>query len=117
MMSMIFTNNYLKFLIPTARHLTSTRSNLNLGDEMKTLNDNKQYRKALELFDIFNESNINKCSNWTIIQALKACTETNNAQRGVKIHHLISSRLKHDFYVLPSLIQFYSKLIAKTNKK
>ncbi|CAF4273910.1 unnamed protein product [Rotaria magnacalcarata] len=107
MMSMIFTNNYLKFLIPAARHLTNTRSNLNLGDEMKTLNDNKQYRKALELFDIFNENNINKCSNWTIIQALKACTETNNAQRGVKIHHLISSRLKHDFYVLPSLIQFY----------
>ncbi|CAM4865239.1 unnamed protein product [Rotaria socialis] len=107
MMSMIFTNNYLKFLIPAARHLTSTRSNLNLGDEMKTLNDNKQYRKTLELFDIFNENNINKCSNWAIIQALKACTETNNAQRGVKIHHLISSRLKHDFYVLPSLIQFY----------
>ena len=59
-----------------------------------------------------NEKNINQCSNWTIIQTLKACTERRDAQRGLKIHNLISSRLKYDPYVLPSLIHFYSKFIG-----
>ena len=76
---------------------------------MKTFNDNKQFRKVLELFNKFNEKNINKCSNWIIIQALKACTKIGDIEYGFKIHNLISTRLKYDSYVLPSLINFYSK--------
>ncbi|CAM4831443.1 unnamed protein product [Rotaria magnacalcarata] len=106
-MSNILKNNYLRFLILAGRRLASTQSNVNIGDRMKILNDNKQYKKALELFDEFNEKTIDKCSNWIIIQALKACTQICDVQRGLKIHNLISSRLKQDPYVLPSLIHFY----------
>ncbi|CAF1686144.1 unnamed protein product, partial [Rotaria magnacalcarata] len=107
MISNILVNNYLRFVVLAGRRLASTQSNVNIGDQMKILNDNKQYKKALELFDEFNEKTIDKCSNWIIIQALKACTQICDVQRGLKIHNLISSRLKHDPYVLPSLIHFY----------
>ncbi|CAF3470182.1 unnamed protein product [Rotaria socialis] len=107
MISNILINNYLRFVLLAGRRLASTQSNVNIGDQMKILNDNKQYKKALELFDEFNEKTIDKCSNWIIIQALKACTQICDVQRGLKIHNLISSRLKHDPYVLPSLIHFY----------
>ncbi|CAF1258461.1 unnamed protein product [Rotaria magnacalcarata] len=107
MMSNILKNNYLRFVILAGRCLASTGNNVNIGDQMKILNDNKQYKKVLELFDAFNENNIDKCSNWIVIQALKACTQINDVQHGLKIHNLISSRLKHDPYVLPSLIHFY----------
>ena len=109
-------NNCLRFVILAGRRLASIQSNVNIGDQMKMLNDNKQYRKTLELFDAFNEKNIDKCSNWIIIHALKACTQISDVQRGLKIHNLISSRLKHDPYVLPSLIHFYSKFIEKKKK-
>ncbi|CAF5134708.1 unnamed protein product, partial [Rotaria sp. Silwood1] len=78
----------------------------NLGDRMKMLNDNKQYLQTLELIDK-HINNIEKCSNWTIIQTLKACSELRDIQRGSNIHNLVSSRLKHDPYILPSLIHFY----------
>ncbi|CAF1449723.1 unnamed protein product [Rotaria magnacalcarata] len=107
MISNLLKNNYLTFVILAGRRLASTENNVNIGDQMKILNDNKQYKKVLELFDAFNEKNIDKCSNWIVIQALKACTQINDVQHGLKIHNLISSRLKHDPYILPSLIHFY----------
>ncbi|CAF1078661.1 unnamed protein product [Rotaria magnacalcarata] len=107
MISNILVNNYLRFVLLAVRRLASIQSNVNIGDQMKILNDNKQYKKVLELFDEFNEKTIDKCSNWIIIQALKACTQICDVQRGLKIHNLISSRLKRDSYVLPSLIHFY----------
>ncbi|CAF1965204.1 unnamed protein product [Rotaria magnacalcarata] len=107
MISNILVNNYLRFVLLAGRRLASTQSNVNIGDQIKILNDNKQYKKVLELFDEFNEKTIDKCSNWIIIQALKACTQICDVQRGLKIHNLISSRLKRDPYVLPSLIHFY----------
>ncbi|CAM4947453.1 unnamed protein product [Rotaria socialis] len=106
-MSNILINNYLRFVILAGRRLASTENNVDIGGRMKMLNDNKQHRKVLELFDAFNEKNIDKCSNWIIIQALKACTQICDVQYGLKIHNLISSRLKHDPYVLPSLIHLY----------
>ncbi|CAF3495000.1 unnamed protein product [Rotaria socialis] len=112
-MSNILINNYLRFVILAGRRLASTENNVDIGGRMKMLNDNKQHRKVLELFDAFNEKNIDKCSNWIIIQALKACTQIFDVQYGLKIHNLISSRLKHDPYVLPSLIHLYSKFIEK----
>ncbi|CAF4030193.1 unnamed protein product, partial [Rotaria magnacalcarata] len=111
MISNILVNNYLRFVLLAGRRLASTQSNVNIGDQIKILNDNKQYKKVLELFDEFNEKTIDKCSNWIIIQALKACTQICDVQRGLKIHNLISSRLKRDPYVLPSLIHFYSLIV------
>ncbi|CAF5174123.1 unnamed protein product [Rotaria magnacalcarata] len=116
MISNLLKNNYLTFVILAGRRLASTENNASIGDQMKILNDNKQYKKVLELFDAFNEKNIDKCSNWIVIQALKACTQINDVQHGLKIHNLISSRLKHDPYILPSLIHFYSKFTEKNEE-
>ena len=117
MISNVLTNNYLRFIRLTTKRLAATQSNVNIGDQMKILNDNRNYRKALELFDRFKEKNIDKCSNWMIIQALKACTEIRDVQRGCQIHNLVASRLKSDPYVLPSLIHFHSKFIEQQRRK
>ncbi|CAF1454984.1 unnamed protein product [Rotaria magnacalcarata] len=94
-------------LIAGIKHSTFIRSiDSDLGDQMKILNDNKQYTKTLELFDRHKE-NIEKYSNWVIIQALKACSQTKDIKRGSNIHNLVSSRLKHDPYILPALIHLY----------
>ncbi|CAF3459998.1 unnamed protein product [Rotaria sp. Silwood1] len=109
-------SNYSTFAVLSGKRLASTKSNVNIGNQMKILNNDKKYQQVLELFDQFNEKNISQCSNWIIIQALKACTEIRDVQGGLKIHNLISSRLKYDPYVLPSLIHFYSKCIEKPTK-
>jgi hypothetical protein len=75
---------------------------------MKLLNDKKEFKRALELFDKYNENNIETFSNFTIIQAIKACTQIGDLQRGSTIHYLISSRVKNDPRILGSLIQFYN---------
>ena len=76
---------------------------------MKSLNDNKQFKKALELFDKHKENKIKRLSSLIITQALKACTHLGELQRGKAIHHLISSRIKNDIYISASLIHLYSK--------
>ncbi|CAF3847043.1 unnamed protein product, partial [Rotaria sp. Silwood1] len=100
-------NNPRIFLTVVAKRSLNIQSiDHNLGDRMKMLNDNKQYLQTLELIDK-HINNIEKCSNWIIIQTLKACSELRDIQRGSNIHNLVSSRLKHDPYILPSLIHFY----------
>ncbi|CAF3391185.1 unnamed protein product [Rotaria socialis] len=63
------------------------------------------------------KNNIDTCSNWVIIQALKACSELRDIQRGSSIPNLVSSRLKHGPYIFPSLIHFYSYIRNKQAKK
>jgi hypothetical protein len=84
-------------------------SDFELGNKMKLLNDNKQFKKTLELFNKHKEKNIETCSSLIITQALKACAQTDDLQRGSTIHNLISSRIKDDPYLLVSLIHLYSK--------
>ncbi|CAF3847027.1 unnamed protein product [Rotaria sp. Silwood1] len=104
-------NNPRIFLTVVAKRSLNIQSiDHNLGDRMKMLNDNKQYLQTLELIDK-HINNIEKCSNWTIIQTLKACSELRDIQRDSNIHNVVSSRLKHDPYILPSLTHFYSKFI------
>ncbi|CAF0979125.1 unnamed protein product [Rotaria sordida] len=105
-------NNRLSFAIFIAKRSAIIKSNANLGDQMKLLNNKKEFKKSLELFDKYKEkNNIEKCSNCIIIQVLKACTEIGDLKHGSNIHNLISPRLKYDPYVLPSLIHLYSKFI------
>ncbi|CAF1033255.1 unnamed protein product [Rotaria sp. Silwood1] len=90
------------------KYLSTIQSNFDLGNEMKSCNDKKQFKKALELFDKHMKNNIETYSSLVITQALKACTHIKDFQRGSDIHHLISSRIQHDFHILTSLIHFYS---------
>ena len=76
---------------------------------MKKLNDEKQFEKALQLFDTCERNATKALSSVVITQALKACTNTRDLQRGVSIHRLVSARLQDDSYILTSLIHLYSK--------
>ncbi|CAF3202321.1 unnamed protein product [Rotaria socialis] len=87
---------------------STVQSKFDLGNEMKSFNDKKQFKKALDLFDKHTKNNIEMHSSLVITQALKACTHIKDVQRGSDIHRLISSRTQHDFHILASLLHFYS---------
>ena len=92
------------------RRSTSIRSDFPLTHRMKTLNANEQYAKVLDLFEEHKQDKtIQHISGYIIIQALKACTQMGDLQRGKAIHRLVSARVKSDGYILSSLIHFYSK--------
>ncbi|CAF2852964.1 unnamed protein product [Rotaria sp. Silwood2] len=103
-----FLNHRLEKIIIYTNRLLSNRLNFNFGYEMKLLNDKKEYKKALELFDEFKDKMNEKFSSMIITQALKASTQINDFQYGLNIHRMISSRLINDDYILASLIHFYS---------
>ena len=99
----------LSVIICVKRSVTNS-TNINIGKQMKMLNDKKQFEQALHLFDQNNDDNsIKTCSSLTITQALKACSQIGDLQRGRMIHQLISSRVKDDSYILASLIHLYSE--------
>jgi hypothetical protein len=91
------------------RCLMSMRPDTALGAQMKLLNEKKQFKKALELFEKYQNKSIETLSSFTITQALKACAQMRDLERGLTIHRLISSRIKNDSYILTSLVHLYSK--------
>ena len=105
-----WTSTGSRSLIVSVRHHLTTRSAIDLGGQMKTLNDSKQFREALHLFDTCRETYPEApLSSNIITQALKACTNTRDLERGGSIHELVSARCKEDSYILTSLIHLYSK--------
>jgi hypothetical protein len=106
-------NYRLSSLIILVKRSIIIQPNFDLGKEMKLINDNKQFEKALELFDKHKKNNIETFSSLIITQALKACTQIGDLQRGSIIHHLVSSRIKDDHYILASLIHLYSKFVEE----
>ena len=109
MLSKLLSQN-LSVLTLILKRSAIVRSDFDLGSQMKLLNDNKQFKKALELFDKYKKDNIKTSTSFIITQALKACAHLKDLQRGSTIHHLISSRIKDDVYISASLIHLYSKL-------
>jgi hypothetical protein len=103
-----FLKNRLLFPIVLENRSISIQSSLDLGNEMKLLNDRKQYEETLKLLDHHSKQSNEMLSSQIITQALKACTHLGDIQRGKTIHQLISSHLKDDSYILASLIYFYS---------
>ena len=103
-------NQRLSPLIVFLKRSVIVRSNFNLANEMKLLNDKKQFNKTLQLFDNYKKANTQTISSFIIIQALKACAHLRDIQYGSAIHHLISSRIKDDRYISASLIHMYSKI-------
>ena len=77
---------------------------------MKMLNDKKQFRQALHLFDTCREKEPGaQLNSMTITQALKACTHIRDLERGNDIYRLVPARSKEDTYILSSLLHLYSK--------
>jgi len=108
-MSIKLLNHHLPSLLFFAKRSVIIQSDLDLGMKMKSLNDNKQFKKALELFDKHKKNNTETFSSLIITQALKACASLRDLRRGSTIHRLISSHIKDDFYISASLIHLYSK--------
>jgi hypothetical protein len=102
-------NHRLLSLMHLAKRSLIIKSNSNLAYEMKLLNDNKQFKKTIQLFDKQNKNKIETFSSFIITQALKACAHLKDRQYGKIIHHSVSSRIKHDLYISASLIHLYSK--------
>ena len=108
-MSKTFLNNRLLFLITVPTRPISIQPKFDLGMKMKSLNDKKQFKETIQLFDQYKRDHIKDSSSLVITQALKACSQLKNLQYGLNIHQNISSRLKDDVYILASLIHLYSK--------
>ena len=104
-------SNYrLSFSMVTFNRSATTNSVFSLGNQMKLLNDNKQFSKTLQLFEKYRKDNSENLSSLTITQVLKACAHLKDIQCGKIIHDRVSSRIKDDPYILTALIQMYSKL-------
>ena len=84
-------------------------SQTSLEDQMKQLNKQKKYREVLSLFDTEIAKHDQLLSSTTITQAIKACVQTNDYQRGIAIQKLIPARLQRDPYILSTLLHFYSE--------
>lgn len=108
-MSIKLINSRLSSAIVFLKRSKIDQARFDLGKEMKMLNDNKQFEKALQLFDEHTKSNIKTCPSFTITQALKACANIGDLQRGSTIHQLVSDRIDSDCFISASLIHLYSE--------
>ncbi|CAF5123931.1 unnamed protein product, partial [Rotaria sp. Silwood1] len=70
---------------------------------MKKLIDSRQYKQALDLFD----RQLQMSTNVTFTLALKACSQLNDHQWGVRIHEQLSLKSLKDPFLQTSLIHFY----------
>ena len=92
------------------KRLLTHRSAADLGDQMRMLNAKDEFREVLRLFDVCRENDPKSMlSSMIITQALKACANTRDLERGASIHQLVAARSKEDTYILASLIHLYSR--------
>ncbi|CAF1329288.1 unnamed protein product, partial [Adineta ricciae] len=81
--------------------------NIDPGQQMKLLNDKKQFKQTIELFERETKKNKEQLSSFIIDQALKACVQVHDFRRGKDIHQLVQHRLSADSSLVKSLIHFY----------
>ena len=86
---------------------TTFQASLAIARQMKMLNEQKQHRKVLQLFDSYRKNPSAPLAGMMINQALKACTQTRDLKRGTEIHREISSQVTNDPYVTASLVLLY----------
>ena len=93
-------------LLSCLRQLSSTSVN-NLAIRIKQLNDNKQFIKAIALFDKHGREL--QSNSLAINQTLRACLELGDFKRGKEIHERLSPYLIDNAYIRTSLIRLYSR--------
>ena len=89
-----------------ASRLATVTSTVNVEIEMKRLNETKHFSQALTLFDELRAHQIPR--DQAVVQALKACTQLKDLQRGLNIHQKLTNRSKKNNYIQSALIHFYS---------
>ena len=87
------------------RRLRST--SVDLGAEVKRLNDTQQYREAIAHFDRHAPDQKESLSALVINQTLKACIALADFPRASEIHRSLSSQLLKNIYIRNSLIRLY----------
>lgn len=84
---------------------------VDIGAQMKQLNDNGQYRKSLLLFENLIKKNNKTPTSLVINQALKACIELEDFKRGENIHKHLSPYLLKNSFIETNLIRLYSNFL------
>lgn len=79
---------------------------IDLGAQMKYLNDKGQYRKAIDLFEKSNENL--KMRTLALNQALKSFMEMNDLQRAKNLHKTLPENLTNNPFIRTNLIRTYS---------
>ena len=93
-----------RLLSNSSRRFASTL--FGLGGEMKRLNDSRQFKKSLALFDTHTKQQLNA---FAVDQALKACIQLNDIKRGIQIHHTHASSFVNNSFIQANLINLYSR--------
>ena len=92
----------------------SIESNVSLGIQMKKLNDKKQFKSALSLFNAQKQCEM---SDLAINQALRACIYLRDFQHGSSIYEQLSPRSLKCHHIQTSLVQLYGELFSLFSKK
>jgi hypothetical protein len=90
-----------------SRRFQSTR--IDLGSQMKRLNDNGQFGKAMSLYEDEIRKENKQSTSLAVNQALKACIELGDIKRGKDIHKSLSSFMANNHFIQNNLIRLYSK--------
>ena len=93
-------------LLSGFRRLSSS-SAVDLGVRVKQLNDMKQFRKAIALFDKHDQKQ--QSTPVATNQVLRACVELSDFERGKDIHKRLSPYLANNTFIRTSLIRLYSR--------
>jgi len=82
-----------------------------VSNQMKQLNNVKQFRKVINLFDSYIQNDIP--TDVIINQTLKACLELKDFQRGIEIHRNLSAQSLNNSSIQYYLIHLYSKFFFR----
>lgn len=104
-------------LISTLRsyvRAVSIPSNVELALQMKELNNKKDFKSALSLFNMYKQCEMNDLA---INQALQACVDLRDFRRGSSIYKQLSSRSLKWRHIQTSLVQLVSEWLYSFWKK
>ena len=83
---------------------------IDLGSQMKKLNDNEQYRETIILYKDQIKKQNKQSTSLIINQALKACIELDDIKCGKDIHKSLSPYMINNQFIENNLVRLYSKL-------
>jgi hypothetical protein len=76
---------------------------------MKQFNDQKEYKKSIDLFEKFlKEKTLSKISRLAIDQAIRALIELKQYQRAIQIEQNLSPNLIENDFIRTRFIRLYS---------
>jgi uncharacterized protein (DUF342 family) len=100
----------MNFLIRfSSRRFLAT--SIDVGAQMKKLNDNSQYQKAISLYENHIEKQNKQATTLAINQALRACVELDDIKHGKDIHKNLSAFMKNNTFIQTNLIRLYRKAL------